>query len=139
MDLLLCRFELVYFATRSIQITHGPRCTTIQHVDSIYSIVKQRHPVFVFGISDTCGKYFPMVYFCTSQCQGCGVAWCFVVSKRIIWELFLVRFTPQFIMMEADNAQNNATTEQLPGAKIFMCWFEFCPSIRRAAKPIIDQ
>ncbi|POM69236.1 Hypothetical protein PHPALM_14498 [Phytophthora palmivora] len=80
-----------------VSIQRDPRCTTLFHIDSSHSIVKQRYPVFVFGVSDSYGKFFPLVYFCTSQRTG-----------RAIWESFMVRFAPKFIMTDADNAQFTA-------------------------------
>ncbi|EGZ24268.1 hypothetical protein PHYSODRAFT_455650, partial [Phytophthora sojae] len=90
-----------------VNIQRDPRCTTLFHVDSTHSIVKMKYPVFVFGISDSCGKFFPIVYFCTSQRTGTDIEWCCAFLKRVLWETFVVQFSPQFIMTDADNAQFN--------------------------------
>ncbi|KAE9047583.1 hypothetical protein PR003_g1027 [Phytophthora rubi] len=53
-----------------VTVQRDPRCTTILHVDSTHSVVKQRYPVFVFGISDCCGILFPIVSSRTSRRTG---------------------------------------------------------------------
>lgn len=89
-----------------------------------------KYPVFVFGISDSCGKFFPIVYFCTSQRTGTDIEWCCAFLKRVLWETFVVQFSPQFIMTDADNAQFNACVAQLPHSKILMCWFHVCQNVK---------
>ncbi|POM66822.1 Hypothetical protein PHPALM_17253 [Phytophthora palmivora] len=113
-----------------VSIQRDPRCTTLFHMDSTHSIVKQRYPVFVFGVSDSCEKYFPLVYFCTSQRTGVDIEWCLSFLKRAIWESFMVRFAPKFIMIDADNVQFNTCSSQLPDLKILMCWFHVCQNVK---------
>ncbi|OWY94182.1 hypothetical protein PHMEG_00036161 [Phytophthora megakarya] len=39
-----------------LNVTHD---VPVFHIDSTHSIVKQKYPVFVFGVSDCRGKFFP--------------------------------------------------------------------------------
>ncbi|POM78351.1 Hypothetical protein PHPALM_4125 [Phytophthora palmivora] len=80
-----------------VSIQRDPRCTTLFHIVSTHSIVKQRYPVFVFGVSDSCRKFFPLVYFCTSQRTGVDIEWCLSFLKRAIWGIVYGRFAPKFI------------------------------------------
>ncbi|EGZ24704.1 hypothetical protein PHYSODRAFT_484988, partial [Phytophthora sojae] len=113
-----------------VTVQRDPRCTTLLHIDSTHSIVKQRYPVFVFGVSDCRCKFFPIIYFCTSQRTGVDVEWCIKFTKRIVWEKFLVSFSPAFVMSDADNAQYNACKAALPGSKFLMCWFHVCQNVK---------
>ncbi|OWZ17734.1 hypothetical protein PHMEG_0008275 [Phytophthora megakarya] len=47
-----------------------------------------------------------------------------------MWEIFTIRFAPNFIMTDADNAQFNACSSQLPDSKILMCWFHVCQNVK---------
>ncbi|OWZ16470.1 hypothetical protein PHMEG_0009740 [Phytophthora megakarya] len=42
------------------EVQQDPRCTTILHVDSTFNMVRQKYSVFILGISDSCGHYFPL-------------------------------------------------------------------------------
>ncbi|OWZ12462.1 hypothetical protein PHMEG_00014373 [Phytophthora megakarya] len=72
-----------------------PRCT-----------VRQRYNVFILGISDPCGRFFPVVDYCESQRRAEDVPWCLAYIKRVILRLVLNPFASQFIMTDADKAQH---------------------------------
>ncbi|POM70170.1 Hypothetical protein PHPALM_13437 [Phytophthora palmivora] len=100
-----------------------PRATTMLHVDSTHNTVNTRYLVFILGISDPSGRYFPMVYYCSSQRRTQDIVWCLAFIKRVLRERFAATFSPNFVMTDADDAQYNASVDQLPTSCILMCWF----------------
>lgn len=62
------------------------------------------------GIYDRSGEFLSVVYLCTLQRRKPGVSWCLTFLKRVV---FTVQFSPEFIMMVADNAQYSASESEL--------------------------
>ncbi|KAF1772437.1 MULE transposase domain [Phytophthora cactorum] len=125
-----CRIGLtcITLLDKYITIQQDPRCTTLLHIDSTHSIVKQKYAVFVFGFSVGCGKLYPIVYLYTSQRTGVDPEWCCSNLKRVICETFMIVVSPQ-IMTDADNAQFNVCSTQFPRSTILICWFYVCENV----------
>ncbi|POM64042.1 Hypothetical protein PHPALM_20489 [Phytophthora palmivora] len=104
-----------------------PRATTVLHVDNT---VNTSYLVFILGISDPSGIYFPMVYYCSSQRRTQDIVWCLAFIKRVLRERFAATFSPNFVMTDADDAQYNASVDQLPTSCILMCWFHVSQNIK---------
>ncbi|POM69851.1 Hypothetical protein PHPALM_13827 [Phytophthora palmivora] len=122
------RMELTSYTLleQYVTIQQDPRCVTILHVDSTHSMVRQRYNVFILGVSDSCGRFFHVVYYCASQRRAEDVAWCFNYLKRVMLRVFAVNFAPHYIMTDADKAQYSVCATEIPSAKILMCWFHVC-------------
>lgn len=116
-----------------------PRCTSLLHVDSTHNLVRQRYSVFIIGYSDCCGHYFPLVYYCSSQRRSEDVAWCLSYLKRVMLQLFGIRFSPQYMVTDADNGQYNACTRELPTTNILMCWFHVCQNVWKKVRKLPKQ
>ncbi|KAF4139648.1 hypothetical protein GN958_ATG11133 [Phytophthora infestans] len=81
-----------------------PRYTTLFHIDSTHSIVKQCYPVSV---------------------------WCVRLLWQVVSsDTFMLLFAPKFIMTDAGSAQLNACSAQVPGSKILMCSFHAYQNVR---------
>ncbi|POM63162.1 hypothetical protein PHPALM_27575 [Phytophthora palmivora] len=113
-----------------LSVQCDPRATTVLHVDSTHNTVNTRYLVFILGISDPSGRYFPMVYYCSSQRRTQDTVWCLAFIKRVLRERFAATFSPNFVMTDADDAQYNASVDQLPTSCILMCWFHVSQNIK---------
>ncbi|GMF28303.1 unnamed protein product [Phytophthora fragariaefolia] len=92
--------------------------------------LKTMQPVTDISASHCCGTFFPLVYFCTSPRTSTDINWCYAFVKRVMWETFMVQFSPKFIMTDADNAQYNTCSSHIRGSKILMCWFHVCQNVK---------
>jgi hypothetical protein len=104
------------------------------HLDSTHSIVKQKFPVFVVGISDRSGSFMPVDYFCTSLRKARDIVWCLAFLKSVVVREFGVPFQPDFVMTDTDKTQFNACQRELPRSLILMCWFHVMQNVQKHAK-----
>ncbi|EGZ19191.1 hypothetical protein PHYSODRAFT_494333, partial [Phytophthora sojae] len=118
---------------RYVDIQRDPGLRAMLHLDSTHSIVKQKYPVFVLGISDLSGGFHPIVYCYTSQRTGVDISWILAFLKRVVLQEFRVVFCPAFVMMDADKAQYKACVSELPDSVILMCWFHVTQNVIKHA------
>ncbi|KAE9191702.1 hypothetical protein PF002_g24422 [Phytophthora fragariae] len=114
-----------------VKVQRDPTLSTLLHLDSTHSIVKQKYPVFVMGISDRSGSFMPVVYYCTSLRKAQDIRWCLAFLKRVILHEFGLIFSPDFVMMDADKAQFKACEQEIQSTKILMCWFHVTQNVHK--------
>ncbi|POM78662.1 Hypothetical protein PHPALM_3779 [Phytophthora palmivora] len=107
-----------------LNVQTDPRFTTVLHIDNTHSTVNTRYPVFVLGISDPSGRYFPIVYYCSSQPNADDIKWILAFLKRVFQERYA------YVMTDADDAQFNASSTDLPTTTSLMCWFHVSQNIK---------
>ncbi|OWZ20026.1 hypothetical protein PHMEG_0005630 [Phytophthora megakarya] len=108
--------------------------TTVLHLDTTFMVVRQRYPVSVIGYSDKFGHFFPLGYFCTSRRKEPDMAWCIRSLKRAILNSFGEVFAPEFVMTDADTAQYNACSAELPTTVVLMCWYHVADNVFKQAR-----
>ncbi|KAG2934147.1 hypothetical protein PC116_g8419 [Phytophthora cactorum] len=73
-------------------------------------MVRQKYTVFILGISDSCGRFFPIVYYCASKRRAEDVAWCLSYLQRATIRLFAVSFAPKMPEKKRRSYQNPRET-----------------------------
>jgi hypothetical protein len=101
-----------------LEVQGDVNMTTVVHVDTTFKLVRQRYPVAVVGYSDNGSHFYPIAYFCTSRRAAPDVAWCIRAVKQATEQAFGRSFEPEFVMMDGDNAQYNACSDELPSTAI---------------------
>ncbi|OWZ13259.1 hypothetical protein PHMEG_00013455 [Phytophthora megakarya] len=110
------RVDLTCYQTQQeyFDVQQQTSATTVLHLDTTFKVVRQRYPVSVIGFSDKCGYFFLLGYFCTSRRKESDMALCIRSLKRAILNSFGEVFAPEFVMTDADKAQCNACSAELP-------------------------
>ncbi|GMF63937.1 unnamed protein product [Phytophthora fragariaefolia] len=96
-------------------------------------MVIHSYSVFAFGYSGNSSHFLPMAYLWTSQKRKLDVGWCIRYIKRVCFDACGSPFSPEFVMMDADNAQYNACAPEVPHATVLMCWFHVTKNVWKHA------
>ncbi|EGZ12052.1 hypothetical protein PHYSODRAFT_515053, partial [Phytophthora sojae] len=116
-----------------ISVQNRSDCTTILHLNSTHSMAINGYSVFAVGYSDQSCHFVPLAYFCTSQKRKLDIGWCLRYIKRVCVDIGNVPFAPQYVMMDADKAQFNASVTELPHSTVLMCWFHVTKNVWKYA------
>jgi MULE transposase domain len=106
--------------------------SAIVHIDSTFGVVNASYNFFAFGISDLRGGYHPFAFFCTSQRTAPDIQWCLSQVNQVA-QACGDNFNPDYVMMDADDAQFNAARDEL-NCQILMCWFHVTQNIEKKLK-----
>lgn len=106
--------------------------TAVLHIDSTFGVVDAKYTFYVFGISDLRGGYHPLAYFCTSRRTSADIGWCLSRVKEVTL-VYGTNFNPNWVMMDADDAQLNACDAHLE-SPILMCWFHVTQNVEKKLK-----
>ncbi|GMF30804.1 unnamed protein product [Phytophthora fragariaefolia] len=124
----------ILLVERYVDVLRNPDLHTLLHLYNTHSIMKQKYPVFVIGISDRTGGFLPVVYYRTSQRKEIDSSWCLSFLKRVVLQEFRVVISPDFVMIDADTAQYNACVDEVPDSIILMCWFHVTQNVFKHAR-----
>ena len=100
------------------------------HVDGTYQLIKNRFPVFVMGITDMQGQFFPIAFCITSNEEEIDYFYFFDGIKKQC-QIIGVKFRPKYIMLDAAAAGFNAAEKVFPQAKLMMCYFHVKMNIKK--------
>ncbi|OWY97251.1 hypothetical protein PHMEG_00032271 [Phytophthora megakarya] len=100
-------------------VQNDPRCVTVIHLDSTHNMT-----------------FFPLVYYCASQRRAEDIVSCLSYLKRFMLQRFATHFKPQYVMTDADGGQYNACANEIPKAKVLMCWFHVCQNVWKKSRKL---
>ena len=109
------------------------------HLDSTYKITKNSYPLLIFGVSDVNRKCFLLAAFIVSQTTAEMVKHCISPLQSTAANLVpdLIRWTPDYVMSDADPAHLNAVTACFGiNVRFLFCFFHLKKNVRDRTKSL---